>query len=89
MRRAKTYSILPKNLKHLGSEIKKVCADYWDKKITEERFREIIYNWCDNAGLLEDESIINPTVIRVIGKKRTDLLKLILIDYIPIKNRME
>lgn len=74
------YIQYPTSVKSLAGEIKAVCDDYNQRKINNDRIKEIIL-WYANtqSDMLFDNEKLNPTVSKIIGKKRvrliSDLLK--------------
>lgn len=74
------YIQYPTSVKSLAGEIKAVCDDYDKRKINNDRIKEIIL-WYANtqSDKLFDNEKFNPTVSKIIGKKRvrliSDLLK--------------
>ena len=69
----------PATVKALAEEIKIVCDDYNMRKINNDRINEII-SWYANtqADKLFCNQQINPTISKIIGKKRVRLLNVLL-----------
>jgi len=69
------YLSSPKSIKELGREIRKVCDDYWSRKLPEELAKKFILNWASTEGKkLFSGNDLNPTIKIVIGKKREELV---------------
>ena len=69
------YMQFPATVKALAEELKVVCDDYYAKKINNDRIKEIILWYADSHSdkFFSGESI-NPTVSKIIGKKRVRLI---------------
>lgn len=71
----------PKTIVSLSEEIKKVCDAYWNREISDEELRKILFYWSEKE---KDKLFVNneyrPLIVRLIGKKRKDLLDIILED---------
>lgn len=65
----------PKSIKELAFEINRVCDAYWGREMTEKEAREYITYWKTNESkkLLKGTQV-NPTVKKIIGKKREELI---------------
>lgn len=73
------YLEFPGTVKGLAGELKVICDDYSNKKITNSRFKEIIESYASNqADLLFSGEQLNPTVVKIIGKKRVYLINSLL-----------
>lgn len=73
------YMRYPSTVKALAEELKKACNDYNSRQISNDRIKEII-DWyaANQSEKLFAADQINPTISKIIGKKRlrliTDLL---------------
>lgn len=69
----------PTTVKLLASQIKQACDDYIAMKITEKHLRELLFHYASRHGnKLFSTKGINPTVVNRIGKKRLELLNIML-----------
>jgi len=69
----------PTTVKLLASQIIQACDEYIAKKITEKQFRELFMYFASNHGKkLFSRRGINPTIVNRIGKKRLELLNIML-----------
>lgn len=69
------YMQYPNTVKGLAEEIKSACNDYFAKRINNDRIREII-GWYASSqpDKLFDGDLLNPTVSKIIGKRRVRLV---------------
>lgn len=69
----------PTTVKLLAAQIIKACDDYIAFKITEKYLRELFFHYaaCHGNKLFSAKGI-NPTVVNRIGKKRLELLNIML-----------
>lgn len=72
----------PTSIKLLATQINLACDDYISKKISEKQLRELIMYYASNHGkkLFSIEGL-NPTIINRIGKKRMELVNIMLEGY--------
>ena len=74
------YMRYPSTVKALAEELKNACNDYNSRQISNDRIKEII-DWyaANQPEKLFAANQINPTISKIIGKKRlrliTDLLE--------------
>lgn len=69
----------PTTVKLLASQIKQACDDYIAMKITEKHLRELLFHYASHHGnKLFSIRDINPTVVNRIGKKRLELVNIML-----------
>jgi len=69
----------PTTVKLLAAQIIKACDSYIAFKITEKHFKELIHHYAAHHGKkLFSLNGINPTIVNRIGKKRLDLLNIML-----------
>lgn len=69
----------PTSVKLLASQIILACDYYIAKKITEKQFKELIFHYASHHGKkLFSKDGINPTIVNRIGKKRLELLDIML-----------
>lgn len=76
----------PKTLKELAYEINAICDKYWDGKIKEEEAKEYIFYW--NKELFNQKEL-NPTIKKIIGKRRQKLIETWINEINPIKEGKE
>lgn len=71
----------PTTVKMLARQIIIACDEYTSLKISEKSFRElIIYYALNHSDKLFYTNELNPTILNRIGKKRTQLVKLMVSD---------
>lgn len=70
---------MPKTTLDLGNEVRKACDDYWKKEISEQELKETLIIW---KNRIFDDKEINITIQRIIGKKRIQLIKMLLEEHI-------
>jgi uncharacterized protein (TIGR04540 family) len=69
----------PTTVKLLASQIIQACDEYIARKLTEKQFRELIMHFASNHGKkLFSRNGVNPTIVNRIGKKRLELLNIML-----------
>ena len=69
----------PTTVKLLAAQIIQACDGYIARKLTEKQFRELVVHFASNHGKkLFCITGVNPTVINRIGKKRLELLNIML-----------
>ena len=69
----------PVTVKSLASQIIKVCDGYIELQISEKQFKELITHYASQHGKkLFSRSGLNPTVENRIGKKRSELVNIML-----------
>ena len=69
----------PTTVKLLASQISLACDDYIARKLTEKQFRELLFHYASQHGKkLFSTKELNPTIINRIGKKRLELVNIIL-----------
>ena len=70
----------PTTIKLLAEQIKLASDAYISKQINEKTFREIIHHFAKYHGrkLFSIDGSLNPTIINRIGKKRLELLNIML-----------
>jgi uncharacterized protein (TIGR04540 family) len=69
----------PTTVKLLASQIIQACDDYIAMKITEKHLRELLFHYASHHGnKLFCTKGINPTVVNRIGKKRLELVNIML-----------
>ena len=69
----------PVTVKQLAIQIIRACDGYIAFKITEKHFNELIHHYANYHGKkLFSVDGINPTIINRIGKKRLELLNIML-----------
>lgn len=69
----------PTTIKLLATQINLACDYYISKKISEKQLKELVFHYANKHGKkLFDANGINPTIQNRIGKKRIELLELML-----------
>lgn len=72
----------PTTVKLLASQIVLACDSYIALKIPEKQFRELITHYASHHGKkLFSKDGLNPTVVIRIGKKRVELIKIMLCGF--------
>jgi uncharacterized protein (TIGR04540 family) len=65
----------PRTVKLLAEEIKIVADNYWSRNLEEKKAREMLIYWAQHEGnKLFQGNVINPTVTKIIGSKRCNLV---------------
>lgn len=69
----------PTSVKLLASQILNACDEYIARKITEKQLKELLFHYASRHGnKLFGIKGINPTIVNRIGKKRLELLNIML-----------
>ena len=69
------YMEYPSTVKALAAELVNACNDYNARKISNDRIKEIIHWYAETQGdKLFAADQINPTISKIIGKKRLRLI---------------
>ena len=72
------YMSFPSTVKELAGEIVRVADDYSARKISNATVQEVIGGYAHNCPeLLFNADALNPTVAKIIGKKRCRLVETI------------
>jgi uncharacterized protein (TIGR04540 family) len=73
----------PTTVKLLAQQIKAASDAYISRKIKEKEYRELILYYATYHGkkLFSASGSLNPTVVNRIGKKRCELVELMLRDF--------
>lgn len=81
------YMKYPATKKELADEIKKVCDNYFARRITIEELTETLYWYANNCSehIFDGPAELNSTISLLIGKKRIKLISKILDQYMPEK----
>lgn len=78
------YMRFPSTQKELASEIKKACDNYFARKISNDDFTELLTWYASKfPQRLFFGDMLNPTITKVLGKKRCEIINLILEDFVP------
>ena len=73
------YILYPSTIKALAEEIKRACNDYNARRINNDEIKEVINWYAENqADKLFAAEEINPTISKIIGKKRVNLINILL-----------
>lgn len=69
----------PTTIKMLASQLLKACDDYVSIKFSEKQLKELLFHYASNHGnKLFSLKGINPTIKNRIGKKRLELVNIML-----------
>ncbi len=69
----------PTTVKSLASQIIQACDGYIELKIPEKQFKELITHYASRHGKkLFAQNDLNPTIVNRIGKKRVELVNIML-----------
>lgn len=72
----------PTTVKLLAIQIIKACDEYISLKLPEKQFLELLYHYASQHGTkLFSTKGINPTIVNRIGKKRLELVNIMLNGY--------
>ncbi|NMB34190.1 MAG: TIGR04540 family protein [Clostridium sp.] len=73
----------PLTVKQMAAQINAASDAYISMKITENALRELLHHYAKNHGkkLFGPYGTLNPTVRKIIGKKRSELVKNLLSGY--------
>lgn len=72
----------PTTVKLLASQIISACDSYITLKMSEKQFKELITHYASQHGKkLFSKDGLNPTVAIRIGKKRVELVKIMLLGF--------
>ena len=72
----------PTTVKLLAVQIISACDEYISLKLTEKQFRELLFHYASQHGKkLFSIKGINPTIMNRIGKKRLELVNIMLEGY--------
>ena len=70
------FLLHPRTVVQMAEEVKKACDSYWARQISEEELKRLVHQWARNEGdkLLRGDDY-NPSVKKIIGKKRLQLVE--------------
>jgi len=72
----------PTTVKMLAVQLQQACDEYIARKLTEKQFRELLFHYASHHGnKLFSIKGFNPTIENRIGKKRLELLNIMLEGY--------
>ena len=72
----------PTTVKLLAVQIISACDEYISLKLTEKQFRELLFHYASQHGKkLFSIKGINPTIVNRLGKKRLELVNIMLEGY--------
>lgn len=71
---------LPKTVVQLADEIKRAVDLYWNRELPEIELKELCWAWASSGMLLKAE-VLNTSVRKIIGKKRTEIVLRLLEGY--------
>ena len=69
----------PTTVKLLAVQLTLACDDYIARKLPEKQFRELLFHYASHHGKkLFNANELNPTIVNRIGKKRLELVNIML-----------
>lgn len=70
----------PVSVKQMAAQIKKACDLYCTFRLSEKELKEILLHFAGIHGkkLFYYDNALNPTISKIIGKKRLELVRLML-----------
>lgn len=70
----------PVSVKQMADQIKKACDLYCTFRLSEKELKELLMHFAGIHGkkLFHYDSALNPTISKIIGKKRLELVRLML-----------
>ena len=69
----------PTTVKMLSAQILLACDEYISRKLSEKQFKELLFHYAHNHGnKLFSLKGINPTIVNRIGKRRLELVNIML-----------
>lgn len=73
----------PLTVKQMAAQINAASDAYVSMKITENDMRILLHHYATKHGkkLFGDHGSLNPTICKIIGKKRIELVKILLSGY--------
>lgn len=73
----------PLTVKQMAAQIKYACDAYGTLKLSEKDLRELLIHYADSHGkkFFGLNGNLNPTLLKIIGKKREELVRIILCGY--------
>lgn len=73
----------PLTVKALAAQVKYACDLYSSLSLSEKELKELFIHYANVHGrkLFGTHGNLNPTVLKVIGKKRTELVEIMLSEY--------
>ncbi len=72
----------PTTVKLMAAQIILACDEYIAKKLSEKQFKELIMHYATNHGKkLFAVNGINPTIVNRVGKKRLELVNIMLVGF--------
>lgn len=73
----------PLTVKQMAAQIKYACDMYGAFKLSEKELRELLVHYADSHGrkFFGLNGNLNPTLLKIIGKKREELVGVILCGY--------
>ena len=76
------YILYPSTVKDLAAEIKTICDDYFARRLSNDEIQNLIIGYAETeADKLFERDSINPTISKIIGKKRLDIVLKILSNH--------
>lgn len=66
----------PRTIKDMATQIKFLCDGYWSRSISEKEAKEMVFYWGNHEGRkLFKGKDLNPTIKKIIGKRRIELVE--------------
>jgi len=73
----------PLTVKQMAGQIKQACDLYIELKLSEKHLKELVWHYAGTHGkkLFGRNGTLNPTLEKIIGKKRKELVEIMLSDF--------
>ena len=73
----------PLTVKQMAKQVKIACDLYVSLKLSERHFKELVWHYAGVHGnkLFGRNGFLNPTLEKIIGKKRKELVEIMLSDF--------
>jgi len=73
----------PLTVKQMAGQLKAACDLYIKLKLSEKHLKELVWHYADTHGkkLFGRNGTLNPTLEKIIGKKRKQLVEIMLSDF--------
>jgi len=70
----------PLTVKQMAAQLNAACDAYISMKLSEDALRELLYHYANTHGrkLFGINKDLNPTIAKIIGKKRKELVTIML-----------
>ena len=73
----------PLTVKQMSGQLKLACDLYIELKLSEQHLKELVYHYADVHGnkFFGRKGTLNPTLEKIIGKKRKELVEIMLSNF--------